>query len=51
VTTLTDCGLAPRTVRMMHAALRICFNAAVEQKLMAYNPAVRLRLPRQAGGR
>jgi integrase len=47
INTLTECGLGPRTVRMMHAALRICFNAAVEQKLLAYNPAVSLRLPRQ----
>jgi len=46
--TLTECGLAPRTVRMMHATLRLCFRAAVEQKLLAHNPAVGVRLPRNA---
>ncbi len=32
---------------MMHEALGICFNAAVEQKALAHNPAVSLRLPRE----
>jgi integrase len=46
VSTLSECGLAPRTVRMMHATLRLCFKAAVEHRVIPFNPAVGVRLPR-----
>ena len=46
VNTLGDCGLAPRTVRMMYGALRACLKVAVEQRALVLNPAVGVRLPR-----
>jgi integrase len=48
VNVLSECGLAPRTVRMMHVTLRLCFKAAVEHRVIPYNSAVGVRLPRNA---
>jgi hypothetical protein len=48
VNTLRDCGLAPRTIRMAHGAIRACLNVAVEQKKISYNPTAHAKLPRQS---
>jgi hypothetical protein len=46
VIVLSECGLSPRTVRIMHATFRLCFKAAVDHRAIPFNPAVGVRLPR-----
>jgi integrase len=43
-----DCGLAPRTVRMVHGALRACLNTALEHRKIPFNAAVGAKLPKLA---
>jgi integrase len=47
VNALRACGLAPRTVRMAHGAIRAALSTAVRQKKLAYNVATDASLPRQ----
>jgi integrase len=47
VNALRECGLAPRTVRMAHGAIRAALTTAVRQKKLLYNVATDATLPRQ----
>jgi integrase len=47
VNALRECGLAPRTVRMAHGAIRASLTTAVRQNQVAYNVASDATLPRQ----
>jgi integrase len=47
VNVLRECGLAPRTVRMAHGAIRACLNTALSQKKIPFNSATHAKLPRQ----
>ena len=48
VTSLTKKGLAPNTVKSIYGVLRLIFDAAVHDRLIAFTPCTRIVLPRVA---